>query len=303
MHTKNRVSSGTKATRVEICRAVRNEASLLFPRWRWWKLNAHGGRGAEDPERKVKVAKMWEPYSSQAKRKDTATGSCTFFWAVTKKMRCFTRKVVGTLFSHSCHNCLFCPSLKIHTHKKESFFLKETLSPPMWIIDSLRYLSSSQIKVTHLYPTLCHPVYCMVAGSSVQGILQAWLLEWVAVPSSKGSSQRESSWPRNGIKVSCIAGRFFTIWATREAPVTPSQDIYQIATLMLEDSEQDQVFGANELTVLRKESSKTRKWVPSEKTSNTTSCVPWEKRVTVSYWVLSQQWSLNSAISNPPTTL
>ena len=122
MHTKNRVSSGTKATRVEICRAVRNEASLLFPRWRWWKLNAHGGRGAEDPERKVKVARMWEPYSSQAKRKDTATGSCTFFWAVTKKMRCFTRKVVGTLFSHSCHNCLFCPSLKIHTHTKESFF-------------------------------------------------------------------------------------------------------------------------------------------------------------------------------------
>ena len=214
-------------------------------------------------------------------------------------------------YKKSCWHPLFSflPQLSLlplpkDTHtQKGILFLKETLSPPMWIIDSLRYLSSSQIKVTHLCPTLCHPVYCMVAGSSVQEILQAWLLEWVAVPSSKGSSQRESSWPRNGIKVSCIAGRFFTIWATREAPATPSQDIYQIATLMLENSEQDQVFGANELTVLRKESSKTRKWVPSEKTSNTTSCVPWEKRVTVSYWVLSQQWSLNSAISNPPTTL
>ena len=47
--------------------------------------------------------------------------------------------------------------------------------------------------------------------------------------------------------------------ATREAPVTPSQDLYQIATLMLVDSEQDQVFGANELTGLRKESPKTSK--------------------------------------------
>ena len=159
------------------------------------------------------------------------------------------------------------------------------------------------MKVTHSCRTPFHPVYCMMPASSVQGILQARILDWVAIPSSKGSSQRESSWPRDGIKVSCIAGRFFTIWATREAPVTPSQDIYQIATLMLVDSEQDQVFGANEFTVLRKESPKTIKWVPSGKTSNTTSCVPWEKIVTVSYWVLSQQWSLNSAISNPPTTL
>ena len=37
------------------------------------------------------------------------------------------------------------------------------------------------------------------------GILQARILEWVAMPSSRGSSQ-----PRDGIQVSCIAGRFFT---------------------------------------------------------------------------------------------
>ena len=41
-------------------------------------------------------------------------------------------------------------------------------------------------------------LHCMVPGSSVQGILQARILEWVALSSSKGSSHRESSWPRDG---------------------------------------------------------------------------------------------------------
>ena len=49
-------------------------------------------------------------------------------------------------------------------------------------------------------------------GSSVPGILQARILEWVAIPSS-----RASSWPRDRTQVSCIAGWFFTIWATRES--------------------------------------------------------------------------------------
>ena len=48
--------------------------------------------------------------------------------------------------------------------------------------------------------------------SPVHGILQARILEWVAISCSKGSSQ-----PRDWTQVSCIAGRFFTIWATREA--------------------------------------------------------------------------------------
>ena len=44
------------------------------------------------------------------------------------------------------------------------------------------------------------------------GILQARILEWVAFPFS-----RESSQPRDQAQVSCIVGRFFTNWATREA--------------------------------------------------------------------------------------
>ena len=53
---------------------------------------------------------------------------------------------------------------------------------------------------------------CSRQGSSVRGTLQARMLEWVAIPFSRGSS-----WPRNWTWVSCIAGKFFTIWATREA--------------------------------------------------------------------------------------
>ena len=49
-------------------------------------------------------------------------------------------------------------------------------------------------------------------GSSVHGILQARILEWVAI-SFMGSSRS-----RDRTQVSCVAGRFFTIWATREAP-------------------------------------------------------------------------------------
>ena len=53
---------------------------------------------------------------------------------------------------------------------------------------------------------------CSLPGSSVHGILQAWLLEWVAISFSSGSSQ-----PRNQTWVLCIAGRLFADWATKEA--------------------------------------------------------------------------------------
>ena len=49
-------------------------------------------------------------------------------------------------------------------------------------------------------------------GSSVHGILQAKIVEWIAYPFSRGSSQ-----PRDRTQVSCIAGGFFTVWTTREA--------------------------------------------------------------------------------------
>ena len=67
-----------------------------------------------------------------------------------------------------------------------------------------------KVLVAQLYPSLCDPMDYSPAGSSVQGILQARILKWVAIPFS-----RESSWPRDWTWVS--TGRFFTVWATREA--------------------------------------------------------------------------------------
>ena len=63
---------------------------------------------------------------------------------------------------------------------------------------------------------------CSMPGSSVQGILQARRLEWVAMPFSRGSS-----WPRDWTQVSCIADRFFTIWATREAQDRTEKGIFR----------------------------------------------------------------------------
>ena len=59
---------------------------------------------------------------------------------------------------------------------------------------------------------LCDPMDCSLPGSSVHGIFQARVLEWVAISFSSGSSQ-----PRDRTRVSRISGRRFTIWATREA--------------------------------------------------------------------------------------
>ena len=60
--------------------------------------------------------------------------------------------------------------------------------------------------------TVCNPMNCSPPGSSVHGILQASILEQVAIPFSRGSSPL-----RDRTQVSCIAGRFFTFWNTREA--------------------------------------------------------------------------------------
>ena len=64
--------------------------------------------------------------------------------------------------------------------------------------------------------TLCDPIDCNPPGSSVYGILQARILEWVARPFSRGSPR-----PRDQTQVSCIAGRFFTVLVTREAIPSP----------------------------------------------------------------------------------
>ena len=140
----------------------------------------------------------------------------------------------------------------------ETFFKFHFLHLDNWLWFLFPYWTpmATLVKVSQLCPALCNPVDCSLPSSSVQGILQARILEWVAVPFSKGSSQprdrtqaglphccwilyqlshkgsprmlewvaytfsRGSSWPKNWTGVSCIAGRFFTT----ELPGKP--DVY-----------------------------------------------------------------------------
>ena len=80
------------------------------------------------------------------------------------------------------------------------------------------YVPSSGIAESYMHAkspqsclTLCCPTNCSPPGSSVHGILQAGILKWVAMPSSKGSSR-----PRDWTQVSHIEGGLFTNWDTRE---------------------------------------------------------------------------------------
>ena len=69
-----------------------------------------------------------------------------------------------------------------------------------------------EVLVAQLCLTLCDSRDCSLPGSSVHGILQARILEWVTISFSKASSRsRVEPW------VSCITGRFFTVWASKDS--------------------------------------------------------------------------------------
>ena len=77
-------------------------------------------------------------------------------------------------------------------------------------------LSFVHTKLLQQCPTLCNLLDCSPPGSSIRGILQARILQWVTVPSSRGSYQ-----PRDRTQVSCgscIAGGFFTTEPLRKSP-------------------------------------------------------------------------------------
>ena len=88
-----------------------------------------------------------------------------------------------------------------------------TTAPP-WL---LHLNTQVKVVVAQSCLTLCSPMDWSPPGSSVHGTLQVRILEWVATPFSRGSS-----WPRTQTQVSCIAGKFSPVWATREASTTTS---------------------------------------------------------------------------------
>ena len=79
------------------------------------------------------------------------------------------------------------------------------------ILLSYTYQVCVWVLVAQSCPTLCDPMDCSPPSSFVHGILQARMLQWAAISFSRGSY-----WPRDWTWVSCIAGRFLTVWVTRE---------------------------------------------------------------------------------------
>ena len=79
-----------------------------------------------------------------------------------------------------------------------------------FLLQWMKVKSESEISQSCL--TLSDPMDCSLLGSSIHGIFQARILEWVAI-----SFSRVTSCPRDWTRVSHIVGRRFTVWATREA--------------------------------------------------------------------------------------
>ena len=86
----------------------------------------------------------------------------------------------------------------------------ETTECSTWPLKS-RQMEWSKMLVTWSCSALFNPIYCIPPGFSILGIPQPRILKWLATPFSRGSSQ-----PRDPTRVSCVAGRFFTVWATRK---------------------------------------------------------------------------------------
>ena len=109
-----------------------------------------------------------------------------------RKLQMFRSSIPGTRNNKDQTNSLFCN----HTPKS---------------INVIYHISILIRKSIFSCLTHCDPMDCSLQGSSVHGILQARVLEWVAISFSRGSS-----WPRDRTQISCIVGRRFIVWATRE---------------------------------------------------------------------------------------
>ena len=121
------------------------------------------------------------------------------------------------------------PSHPLLSPSPPAFNLSQHQSLFQWVSSSHQMC---ECEVTQSCLTLCDPMDCSPPGSFVHGILQARVLELIAITFSRGSS-----WPRDRTQVSCIAGRRFTIWATRESD---SESIgVSVSTLILSMNIQD----------------------------------------------------------------
>ena len=127
---------------------------------------------------------------------------CSAWWIFTNWTAC----------PHNQH-----PGRRVGPHNTFSLWKgKSTMSWAVHAIpaDCLFMASLVVVLFAQLCLTLCDPMDCNLPGSSVHGILQARILEWAAIPFSRGSSR-----PRDQTQVSCAAGRFFSVLLAGSVPI------------------------------------------------------------------------------------
>ena len=169
-----------------------------------------------------------------------------FIWGLQRRVHWIVNSLRATLMIYS-PLYFWCPTNFLYY--KDGFQTHSTISAIKTTNTSLDVITSSEGVSAQPCLTLCEPMDCSLPGSSVHGILQERILEWVAMSSSRGSSQprdqtqvslivgqdslpshppgsprtlewiaypfsRGSSCPRKWTWVPCIAGRFFTVWVT-----------------------------------------------------------------------------------------
>ena len=101
----------------------------------------------------------------------------------------------------------------------------------LYMLFLCRYLCLESESVSHSVTSVSlQPMNCSPPGSSVHGILQARIVEYVAIPFSRGSSQ-----PGDQTQVSCIAGRVFTIWDTLAHVIWPPSPLHDFKVRHLHD--------------------------------------------------------------------
>ena len=113
---------------------------------------------------------------------------------------------------------LWVDSLPSEPPRKTSFslYFKYLVFKVKWVLSNSGLfshitLSESESEVAQSCLTLCNLADCSLPGSSVHGIFQAIVLEWIAISFSRGSSR-----PRDWTRVSLIVDRCLTIWSTME---------------------------------------------------------------------------------------
>ena len=145
-------------------------------------------------------------------------------------VRLFATPWTVALPGSSVHGILQARMLESCHALLQGIFPTQELNPILcllhWKVGSLPLESESE--VSQSCPTLGDLMDCSLPGSSLHGILQATVLEWVAISFSRGSSQ-----PRDWIQVSCIPGRRFNFWATREAHLEPCLHLKELCKYLL----------------------------------------------------------------------